>query len=372
MRLSEFISARQDLILAEWDSFAATLLPAAAGLGRKGLRDHAQEMLSAIAADIAVEQSETAQTEKSQGLAPTSDNTPRTAAQTHAILRARDGFDINQMAAEYRALRAAVLKLWLAETDRGPDDLQDVIRFNEAIDQALTESICDFTLALERTRNLLLGMLGHDMRNPLSVIITTASHLAQLNAGDEVQSAAVRLARSSSRIQALVSDLIDFSRTQLGLGVQIFPASVDLAALFREEVDLQLAANRGRVVTLDVSGNVAGSWDAGRLHQVLGNLVSNALKYGTAGTPVRVELRGLPNAVQFSVANAGEPIPDDLAEAMFEPLVRGPASKDQDLATDTSMGLGLFITREIVRAHRGTVAVRSDGTGTAFAVELPR
>ena len=122
------------------------------------------------------------------------DAAPETAAQTHAVLRANSGFDINQLAAEYRALRASVLRLW---TDAFPHAegtrLEDVIRFNEAIDQALGESIAFFSRRVERSRNLLLGMLGHDMRSPLQTIVMTSSYLSALNAGAEVSKAASRL-----------------------------------------------------------------------------------------------------------------------------------------------------------------------------------
>lgn len=100
MRLGEFIEARIEPILAEWESFASTLLPAAARLDSEALRDHAKAMLEAIAEDLSREQSAEAEILKSKGLAPSVEGAPRTAAQRHASLRARDGFDINQMAAE--------------------------------------------------------------------------------------------------------------------------------------------------------------------------------------------------------------------------------------------------------------------------------
>jgi hypothetical protein len=102
----------------------------------------------------------------------------------HAVLRARGGFDINQLAAEYRALRASVLRLWIDAGQPAPH-ADDVIRFNEAIDQALAESISFFSVQVDRARNLLLGMLGHDMRSPLQTIQMTAVYLANLNAGEK-------------------------------------------------------------------------------------------------------------------------------------------------------------------------------------------
>ncbi len=372
MRLGKFILDQMPAILVEWEAFAGTQMPAAGRLTGLELRDHAEAMLRTIAADLSREQSEQAQQLKSQGLAPEPEGAPPTAAQTHATLRARDGFDINQMTAEYRALRASVLRLWLAASPPAADDLQDIIRFNEAIDQALTESIRNFTLALESSRNLLLGMLGHDMRNPLGVIISTASYLTRLHAGDEVSVAAARLIKGGARIQALVDDLVDFSRTQIGVGINVVPVAVDLAEVFREQLDLQRAAHPGRHLTLEVSGDVQGVWDGNRLHQVLGNLMSNALKYGDAQEPVDVKLVGEAERVSFSVVNRGAVIPPQFIDEIFEPLRRGARMTKEGDPADTSLGLGLHISREIVRAHKGSISVRSDEAGTAFSVELPR
>jgi hypothetical protein len=166
MRLAQFISTEMEAILAEWESFASTLLPIAEGMSAFELRDHARQILEAIAKDLSAPQTRQEQFDKSRGLAAVPEGAPETAAQTHAVLRARRGFDINQLCAEYRALRAAVLRLWLDHGGAAPHELDDIIRFNEAIDQALTESISFFSSQVERSRNLLLGMLGHDMRSP--------------------------------------------------------------------------------------------------------------------------------------------------------------------------------------------------------------
>src|SRR5688572_25421053 len=162
-------------------------------VGSLALRDHAEQILEAIAKDIETVQSRESQTTKSLGRRPLILGAPETAAQTHAILRARSGFDINQLAAEYRALRASVLRLW---TDAYPPtnavSYEQLMRFNEAIDEALAESINYFNRQIEQARNLLLGMLGHDLRSPLQSIEMTALYLAELNAGAEVSSAAGR------------------------------------------------------------------------------------------------------------------------------------------------------------------------------------
>src|ERR1700744_2357226 len=117
MRLGDFILQNIEPILAEWEAFAATQLPAAAGMTRTALRDQVAHMLVAIAKDLSETQTAEAQDQKSKGLAPAFLDAPKTAASTHALARAQDGFDINQMAAEYRALRASVLRLWAKVID---------------------------------------------------------------------------------------------------------------------------------------------------------------------------------------------------------------------------------------------------------------
>ena len=186
MRLADFIPRNMEAILVQWEAFAATRLPSAARMTPLALRDHAQQILEAIAADLSTAQTREAQVEKSMGRVPALIGAPETAAQTHAVLRAQSGFNINQLAAEYRALRTSVLRLWTDACQPEDTRMEDIIRFNEAIDQALAESVEFFSTQVDQARNLLLGMLGHDMRSPLQTIQMTASYLAALNAGAKV------------------------------------------------------------------------------------------------------------------------------------------------------------------------------------------
>ena len=211
MRLPEFILRNIEAILVQWESFASDQLPAAANMGSLALRDHAEPILRAIAKDLATYQSREAQTAKSLGRKLSFVGAPETAAETHAVLRARSGFNINQLAAEYRALRASVLRLW---TDAYPpsrvDQFDEATRFNEAIDEALAESISFFSVQVDQARDLLLGMLGHDLRSPLQSIQMTAAYLAALNAGAQVSDAAARLSNSlGSTLDSGRSSVVD-------------------------------------------------------------------------------------------------------------------------------------------------------------------
>ena len=369
MRLGEFILQNMEAILAHWEAFAATRLPAAEIMGPLALRDHAQQILEAIVKDLETSQTRKAQTDKSMGLAPVISSALETAAETHAILRARSGFDINQLAAEYRALRASVLQLW---TDRcSPNDIvmDDVIRFGEAMDQALSESISFFSSTVEESRNLLLAMLGHDMRSPLQTIQATSTFLAALNAGEAISEAAYRLIRSGARMQALMDDLLDFNRSNLGLGIHVNPSEVNLANTLRDEVDMLQVAHPNRRITLEMSGDLHGVWDSLRLQQVLANLVLNALKHGKQDTPVHVVVTDNGGTVRVEVKNVGPIIAKSTLNWIFEPLKRGIAAEH---TASEGLGLGLYIAREIAKSHGGDIQARSTESETVFSLILPR
>jgi signal transduction histidine kinase len=371
VRLSEFIIDDIESILYEWEGFAATQLPAAANMDSQALRDHAEEILRAVAKDMGTAQNAEQQARKSRGLAVRRAEVPNTAAESHALLRAQSGFDINQMASEYRALRASVLHLWARACEPAGVDPQDMIRFNEAIDQAITESVAFFSSQIDNERNLMLGMLGHDMRSPLQVVQLTAKHLTKLDAGTDVAACAVRLFKSGNSLKSLLDDLLDFNRTKLGLGIMISPTAIDLAESFASELEQLRVANPDRAIGLEVEGDVSGVWDMDRLNQLLGNLVVNALKYGAVGSPVKVVLTGFSGEVTFSVYNQGPRIEQSMLPLIFKPLKRG-GDHQFVSGTDGSLGLGLYIAREITIAHGGNIAARSDETETVFTVRLPR
>ena len=288
MRLADFILRDMESILAKWEEFAATRLPAAASMTSLELRDHARQILEAIAADLSTSQSSGEQAAKSKGLAPAPFPARETAAQTHAVMRAKSGYDIEQLASEYRALRASVLSIWIDACLPAAPHLQDVIRFNEAVDQAVAESVGHFSAQVNQARNLLVGMLGHDMRSPLQTVQMTARHLAQLNAGSEVSAAAGLLIRSSAHLRALLDDLVDFNGTNLGLGIRIVPSPLDLGALCAQELEHLSVAYPDSQLEMNVVGDCQGSWDGRRVQQLLGNLVENAIHYGEPDQPVRV------------------------------------------------------------------------------------
>jgi signal transduction histidine kinase len=370
MRLGDFILENRETITAKWEAFAATLLPTAANMPSPAPRSRAEEILDAIARYLSTAQTGEPQSEKSKGHVPQVAGASDTAAMTHGMSRAHSGFNIIQLVAEYRALRASVLRLRMDDTSLGPTDMEDVIRFNEAIDQAVAESVGHFHAHMERGRNLLLGMLGHDMRSPLNTIVTTASYIAALDAGEKVSSAASRLIKSGESLQALLDDLVDFNRTKLGLSLNMEASEVDMADVIANEVEQLRGAHPSRQIEMTVSGDTRGRWDGARVQQIVRNLVSNAVKYGSSDTPVSLLLRGEKTGVRLEVTNSGPAIDQRVLARIFDPLERASPKGDSRDIKD-GLGLGLYIAREIAAAHGGTIDVHCDGGETTFAVRFP-
>jgi signal transduction histidine kinase len=369
MKLADFIVDDMESILAEWEAFARTLLPAAEGMDSLALRNHAEHILQAIAEDLRAAQSSEQQRQKSLGLAPVPMNASETAAQTHAVMRARSGFNIKQLAAEYRALRASVLRLWGAKHPLTADaDFVDLIRFNEAIDQALAESVDFFSAKVDQSRNLMLGMLGHDMRSPLQAIQMTAKYLAALNAGEKVSQAAGRLITSGGRMKTLLDDLLDFNKLQLGLGISIERAQTDLNVVVNDTVRELAAAYPDRQIRFQARDAKIGAWDVSRMQQLLSNLIVNGLTHGASDTPVEVVLTGDEREIRIDVTNQGQAVDPAQLSRLIQPLKRG-----DELApgVESGLGLGLFIASEVAKRHGGRIDVRSDQTGTVFSAYLP-
>ena len=374
MRLSSFISSNLDAILTDWVAFARAQQPAAATLDDAALLDHGRLILEEIAADMRRPQCDDERQAKSEGNSSDASASSGVPSRTHARQRERQGFQIEQMVAEYRALRATVLRLWSAASSSVQiEDLEDMTRFNEAVDQAIAESLQAFVAEVDKARDLFLGMLGHDLRGPLSTIASAAS-LEQRIRPDDSKRAAVIL-RSVAQMKSLLDDLVEYTRHRLGNGLAIVPAFVQLDQFARDTLDEIALVDGGRVLELEVKGDLGGEWDAPRLHQALSNLVFNALKYGFPGAPICISLDGtLADEVVLAVQNAGKPIPRDLLPTIFDPLVRaaGEDGGTDPQAAGANLGLGLYLVREIANAHGGSVAVTSDDTATRFELRLPR
>ena len=218
-----------------------------------------------------------------------------------------------------------------------------------------------------RFREHFVGVVGHDLKNPLTAIVTSAQILLRYGRLDEPQARVVnRIASSAGRMARMIADLLDFARARLGGDFPLHRVRTDLCELTGRTVEELIFAHPARTVRIDAQGDLWGSWDAGRMEQVVSNLVFNALQHGPEDGEVTIAVRGEPSVVILSVHNGGPPIARDLLPHVFEPGRRGDAQAG-------GLGLGLFIVRQIVLAHGGSIEVRSSAAkGTTFTAVLPR
>nr|WP_240672970.1 PAS domain S-box protein [Corallococcus coralloides] len=217
----------------------------------------------------------------------------------------------------------------------------------------------------------LIGIVSHDLRTPLNAIHLTVSAMARREELDaRTAQSVLRIQSAVHRAVRLVGDLLDFTQARLGEGIPISPRAADLNQVTRQVLDQVDAAHPGRTLRVQERGDATGVWDSERIAQVVQNLVTNALKYSPEASPVQVTTRGEDGWVCLSVHNQGTPIPPEKLPRIFEPLQR--ASSELD-STGRSVGLGLYIVKQLVESHGGTVDVTSNlKQGTTFTVRLPR
>lgn len=214
----------------------------------------------------------------------------------------------------------------------------------------------------------MVGIVSHDLRTPLAAVRMGADLLARGTQSDRQQRLITHIGEATSRAQRLVEDLLDFTLIRMGHGLKVNRQPVDVQQLVAASVaELQLALPDKQLVFTH-SGSGLCELDSDRMTQLLGNLVSNAAAYGASSRPITISVELSVQALRLAVHNEGEPIPADLQTSLFEPMVRGVGGNNPN----RSVGLGLFIVKEIARAHHGDVLVQSThDTGTTFTVALP-
>ena len=258
------------------------------------------------------------------------------------------------MLAEFRALRASVISLWRERLSHaGSDELEEMTRFNEAIEQAIAESATRYTREVENTRDRFFAVLGHDLKTPLSAIITSTQFLLESTQLTEVQRRLIaRMESSGHRMTEVVRDVLDLALTRVGTRIPLKCAEMDMGNLIRDVVAEAAASHPGSRVEVEASGLLGGAWDRARLAEALTNLIGNAIQHGSRNAPIMLTACGdASSVVRVSVTNEGPPIPPEQIGGLFKAMKDSPNDRDR-----RHLGLGPYIVDKIdeaVPADRG-------------------
>lgn len=395
MRLTNFIEQNVEPILVQWEAFARSIWRGAP-TDPATLRDDAKGILRATVLDMRSPQSLAQQSDKSMGEGPQDAHSERVdvASASHAAQRVASGFYLAEVVAEYRALRASVLRLW-RDSGPAPDshDLDDLTRFNESIDQSLVQAIDAYVRHDERNRKLLaneqaarmgaeaanrakdifLATLGHEMRTPLSAIAGWAHVLAREGCTkDDVRRAAEVITRNAAAQARMIDDVLDVSRIISGkLRLEI--VACDLIATIGAAIDSMRTAAEAKGITLTAKLEPAArtvACDADRLQQVVWNLLSNAVKFTPPGGHVTITLSQDGEFRVIRVIDTGMGIEPEFLPHVFDRFQQADAGSRRQFR---GLGLGLSIVKHVVELHGGTVEAFSAGLerGSTFTVRLP-
>lgn len=368
MRLAAFIRSHLQQIIREWVDFASTLRPFNRSTDPVTLQDAIVAMLTEMARDMETPETARESVDKSHGRVDATAARP-SAAWEHGIERLESGLEIKQVVAEFRALRAVVVRLYQQHAPRDDAQADDIVRFDEAVDQAVSETLAAYTSELDRLRNTLLAMLAHDLRGPLQAILMTGFVVGNRVKDQPPLPALVdRITQGAERMKELIDDFLTFVTPTLGGSIPIEREDLDMAEVCRRIVAEVSAAQHTTRIQLRSTGATRGLWDRARIEQVLSNLLRNAVEHGAQDFPITVRVSGDAVGVNVSVHNFGAPIPANATSAIFKPLVQlGQPQSGKHL------GLGLYIAKELVERHAGRIGVQStEKGGTTFHFFLPR
>ena len=307
MRLSEFIRSSLEEILQEWEAFARTIRPER-HFHRAALRDEAGEMLLTIAQDMETPQTPTQQSEKSKGRG--GKTATDTSAETYSFTRLGQGFNQVQALAEFRAVRATVIRLWMKTAPKIDDAaMNEMIRFNEGIDDAITESTARFMEEIEKSRDFATAVLAHDLRNPLNAVLSTAQFLHTTGSVDRptLVELSNNIIHSGSQMSKLIDDLLDFTRTRLGQTLPVKCVETDLVPICLQTVAELAAAHPA--CTINLSCLILSEARLTRLVSVRCCPTWLVMRYITVltSTPVTVTLGMERDHVILRVHNEGDP-----------------------------------------------------------------
>jgi hypothetical protein len=225
---------------------------------------------------------------------------------------------------------------------------------------------------MDHSRELFLGMLGHDLRNPLGAISGFAELQLLSKTPDRHGHFASQILICAGRMSHMIADLIELTRLRLGSGLPINPSPTCMRHVCTNVIEEMRSIYPKRSFELKCAEELPGEWDEVKLSQVLSNLLGNAIQHGAIDSPVTITAQSDKQGVALSVHNAGAPIPTKIIPKLFDCLFQGASGQRAAEDNSTSLGLGLYIAKEIVTAHGGTIEVQSsDYEGTTFVARLP-
>ncbi len=353
--VSERIRSRKKEIQEAWKVLALAECPRLTDLDGPSLIDHLPEFLDGLAAWV-------------DGNTDVATRGFTALIEGHALQRLQKSVDLATLTREYSLLRTVVLRELVALPHN--DKLGDAfVRINEGMDTAIHEAVRRYTHRRDQVRDRFVGILAHDLRNPLGAITMGAVRMMAMSEGpeDRFYRVAALVNRSAERMSRMVADVIEFARGHLGSGIPIELRRDDLGEITREAVAELRVGHPDRNIQLELSGRFNGQWDRDRVLQLVSNLVSNALSHG--GDPILVRLVESDDRhmLTLTVNNRGPLIAADRLSKLFDPLqLETPQHRK-------GLGLGLYIVRQIALSHGARCDVRSsEDEGTTFIVEWPR
>lgn len=374
MRLAMFIRGNIELILLGWEDFAKSIKELDNATTFE-LRGHAKSLLIEIAVDIETDQTNSESYIKSRGARDASSQDK--AAEYHAISRIESGLSISDLISEFRFLRSNIISLWTLENFSEKNFIiLDMIRFNEVIDQLTVKATLKYSAILKNSQNVFLAILGHDIKNPIGAISMAVQILLRNSTFTEKQKKLLeQINRSVKRTDEMISNLLDFSATQLGgeMSVYFLPINFSEECLnIKNELETFYPKS---IILLEMNGDLNASWDKARIGQVLSNLIANAISHGDPNKPIWLTAIGDNESIIFTIQNEGEVIPAIELRHLFDPVKRFSFSSDwkNTINTDRHLGLGLFIISSLIKLHNGSINVTSTLLGgTTFTVKLPK
>lgn len=400
MQVGNFIRHYKEAILREWDEFAGTLVPAADAMTWSELRDSAAEILDAIADDMESDQTREEQRRKSRGQTEDTTSAMSQTARIHAADRLTHRFELDQVIAEYRALRASVVRLWTENVDAWSSEaIGELIRFDEAIDESLAIAVAFFNQRLReaeaklrrveiraekhkyralkregKAKDEFLAILAHELRNPLAPIRSGLDLLERAPDDVDVRSRVVPImSRQVSHLVRLVDDLLDISRLSWGK-IELQKETLNLNELVEDAIEQarHLLEEKGHRLHVRLSEDLhLVSCDRERLTQVLTNLLSNATKYTEANGDITVTTGKENGRAWISIRDSGRGIDEADLERVFDKFTQ---LGSQDVGDETAgLGIGLTLCDELVRLHDGAIEAKSAGAGAGseFVIRLP-